>query len=201
MGLPDTIPSDTASLLDLAEQALQSANCQREFFTDHIKELGRNARSIATETLDVLFAHRTQAEIELRRREVVSQYSSILLAFSSGMEEPLALLNRAWMDIDQSLGFYLLAAGRESEVDPESVVNLINEMSKVKDQFPDAKTAASNLSNAIQGSAGGLVGLEEPIALSSRTLERLEGEFDLGEAVLSRQIILASHLHNLLTER
>ena len=100
MSVQDAKLPDTASLLEVAENAVHSAESQIESCAAEIRDLGQNARTISTETLSVLFSTGSQDELERRKREVLEQYSSILCDFSSNMYEPLALLNRAWMDVD-----------------------------------------------------------------------------------------------------
>ena len=192
--------SDSTSLLNDANEAVNDANSQIQFCAKAVRELGTEVRSVAEETVEVLFSVPSQADIETRMQDVIEQYSSILCGFSTRMKAVLTKLNRAWMEVDQALGFYLLSKGRDADANPEELRQLIDLLTRVREQTPDARTEVKILSSAIRTSAGGLSDLEDAIAKSTDTLERLNGELDLGSAVITRQIILAERLHDLLTQ-
>ncbi len=198
MSIQDKHHPDLQYLLDVAESAVGDANNQIEYFTHEVRSLGKQVRSIALKTIDVLLSFPSQADIDLRKKEVVDQYSTVLHSFSEYVDEPLTSLNRSWMAVDQSLGFYLLSSGRDSDVNPSDVRQLIKAMIDAKVKIPGTADEIRNLMAAIRSSAGGLDGLDEAISGAIATLEKLVGELELAEAVLDRQITLAQRLHDLL---
>ena len=198
MDITDAKQSNSASLLRVANDTVSGANSQIQYCAKAVRELGTEVRYIAEETVEVLFSIPSQVDIETRMREVLKQYSSVLCGFSARMDDVLTKLNRAWMDVDQALGFYLVSKGRDEDANPEELRQLIDLLTQVREQTPGTRKEIKNLSSAIKSSAGGLDGLEEAIAESTDTLERLNGELDLGSAVITRHIILAERLHDLL---
>lgn len=198
MRVPDAKLPDTASLLKFAENAVNSANSQITACSTAIRVLSSSVRAIALDTIEVLLSSSAQADIDRRKSEVVKQYSTVLYTFSQNIDDPIVALNKAWMALDQDLGFYLLSAGRETDTDPEEIRQLINVMINARKEIPETVTLISNIKDVIKASAGGLTGLEEAINESSCMLDRLSGELDLGDAVLQRQILLSSRLYDLM---
>ena len=191
---------DDANLQADAENAVQSANGLISSCAALIRQLGTDVRAIAMETIDVLLASPSDVDIGRRKAEVTKQYSSLLLEFSNAMDAKVKLLNWSWTDVDQSMGFYLIDKGGKDNTDPAELRQLTDAMSNARKEIPDTAASISNLTVAIRSSAGGLTGLEEPIVKSTRTLERLNGELDVGDAVLRRQIILAGRLFDTLSQ-
>ena len=194
MTLPDTKTPDAENLLGNAINAIQSANGLIYSCSSTIRQLGVDVRSIAMKSIDVLLSSPSEVDIGQRKREVVEQYSTLLTDFSEGMDSRVSLLNWSWMDVDQSMGLYLLDLGRNKDVDPSDVRQLANAMTDSRKVIPETIETIANLAAAIRSSAGGLPGLEESIHSATLTLERLSGELDLGDAVLKRQIVLAGRL-------
>lgn len=200
MSVQDAHFPDTPDLLSVAENAIQSANSRIQYFSSAIRNLGLDVRSIAETTFDLLLSYPTQDDIEQRKLEVVEKYSTLLFGFSDEIHEPLASLNRSWMEIDQSLGFYLLSTGRETSVNMADIRELIESLTETREHIPPTIAEVSNLIGAIRASAGGLEGLDTAIKDSTETLEKLNGELDLADSVILRQIILAERLHTLLSD-
>lgn len=200
MDITDAKQSDSASLLRTANDAVNGANSQIQYCAKAVREFGSDVRGIAEETVDVLFSFPSQVDIDSRVQEVVEQYSYILCGFSSRMNDVLSKLNRTWMEVDQALGFYFLAAGRDEDTNPDELRQLIALLTQVREQTPGARNEVKSLSSAIKTSAGGLKDLDSAIVESTDTLARLNGELDLGSAVITRQIILAERLHDLLSQ-
>lgn len=200
MSTMDTQLPDTSSPLQVAENSLSSASDQIQYFTGAIRDLGSRVRSIADETFDLLLSYTSKNDIERRKREVVNQYSTVLNEFASDLNKPLSQLNRAWMTVDQSLGFYFVATGPDSSVDLSELLDLIDAMNSARRPIPDAIGETSNLITAIRSSAGGLEGLDAAIERATNILEKVSGELDLADAVIQRQIILAERLYELLSE-
>ena len=194
MTLPDTKIPSSENLLGDAVNAIQSANGLIDSSANAIRQLGTDVRSVAMESIDVLLSSPSEVDIERRKREVIEQYSALLLKFSKVMDTQVSLLNWSWMDVDQSMGLYLLNLSRNEEADPSDIRRLTDAMSDSRMVIPETTVSIANLAVAIKSSAGGLPGLEEPISLATLTLDRLNGELDLGDAVLKRQIIMAGRL-------
>ena len=117
------------------------------------------------------------------------------------MDKTTLALNRSWMNVDQGMGFYLLAHGRESDPNPAAVRSLVEALTDLKSRIPNARLEIANLSAAIQGSTGGLDGLEEAVAQAQHSLDSLDGQLDHAAALLTRQIVLAERLYDLITQR
>ena len=194
MTISDAKIPDIDSIQTDAANAVNSANGLIEFCANAIRQLSSEVRSIAIETIDVLLSSPSEVDIELRKTKVVEQYSSLLLEFSKTMDAKVTLLNWSWMDVDQSMGLYLVSIGRSDDVDPQVIRQIIDTLSDSRKGIPDTTETISNLTAAIKSSAGGLPGLEKPIAMAVDTLDRLNGELDLGDAVIKRQIILGGRL-------
>lgn len=201
MKLQDAHFPDTPDLLQVAEDAIENANGQIQYFTESIRGLGSRVRAIALKTIDLLLSSPSQADVGRRKDEVVDQYSSVLNDFSTEMREPLANLNRSWMEVDQALGFYLVSTGRESTVNPSDLLALIETMTATRVRIPETIAEISNLIAAIRASAGGLEGLDLSIRNATEILEKLNGELDLADSVILRQVILAERLYGLLSQR
>ncbi len=198
MAVKESRLPDTASLQEVAGKAVQNADKQIEYCAQAAREFGKRAQSAASDALDRLFSLPSQNDDERRRREVVEQFATVLRDFSNHMADPIVKLNRSWMDVDQGLGFYLLSAGREPTFDATEIRSLIKSMTDTRNKIPGSKLEASNLADAIRTSAVGFESLDETRAASTRTLEQLFGELDLGQAVLTRQIILSERLCEML---
>lgn len=201
MSLHDAHMSDSPDLLQVAEDAINNANLQIQYFATSVSNLGSNVRAIALKTIDVLLSSPSQVDVDRRKVEVVDQYSTVLNDFSKEIREPLANLNRSWMDVDQALGFYLVSTGREASVNQADLHELIETMTVTRQQIPDTIKEISNLIAAIRASAGGLEGLNPSIEGATELLEKLNGELDLADSVILRQVILAKRLHSLLSQR
>lgn len=200
MALADANVTEPASLLDDAENAIVCVNRLINGCAQETNELGSKVKSIALKTIDVLFSIPTQKDTDKQRRKVIKEYSTVLCDYSKSMNQTLSSLNRSWMELDQALGFYLMSAGHDMDTNPKEIGHLIDAMTDARNNIPDAKYVTSYLSTSIKDSAGGLTGLEDAIAESGRTLERLTGELNLGDAVLQRQIILAERLQQMLSQ-
>ena len=186
-------------LLLVAENAIASANQEIQYFTSEIRLLGSNVRSIAMTTIDLLLTNPSSQDFGKRKREVRDQYSKILIKFSDELRERVARVNRCWMTVDQALGFYLISTGQNSDVRVSDLSTLIDTMIRTRQQIPSTVEEISNLISAIKASAGGLHGLEDAIGEATKILERLNGELDLADSVIQRQIILAKRLHEVLS--
>ena len=198
MNVFDVNIDDTESLLEATREAITVCSARISSCMEATRKLGADSRSIAHKTLEVLFSHPNQADIDNRRGEVVAQYGRVLNHYASTIYENIAALNLSWMNIDQGMGFLLLGMGRESDSDTAEVQRLIEAMKRLLNDIPAAREEIAYLASAIRGSAGGLDGLADDIAKSVDMLERLSGELDHGAAVLTRQIILAQRLVELL---
>ena len=200
MSAQNTQMPDTNSVLEIAENALNSANSQIQCCTKEIRLLGPEVRATAMKTIDVLLSNPSQTDIDRRKKEVVVQYSKLLFTFSRNMEKPIKELNSSWMTVEQSMGFFLLSSGRDANTDLIDVRRLIDVMTEAQQQVPPAKSEIGNLSDAIKGSAGGLHGLEDSIEAAITTLKRLNEELGHGYAIFGRQIKLAKQLYELMVE-
>ena len=196
----DTRVTPANSRLEIAEITLQSANMQIELCTQAISNFGPKVRSIAMQTIDVLLSNPTQSDIDRRKREVVEQYSKLLVDFSRNMENPIKKLNSSWMTVEQNMGFFLLSSGRNVATEPVEIRRLIDAMTGVQQKVPLAKLEIANLSDAVKGSAGGLHELEDSIEVATTTLDKLSDELSHGYAIFGRQIALAEQLYELVVE-
>lgn len=189
---------DTESLLKATQEAIKSSRIHISLCMDATRKFGSDSRTVALKSLEVLFSAPGAPDIDKQKCDVIAQYSQVLRGYSSTIYESIAALNQSWMNIDQGMGFLLLGKGRETDSDPGDIQALIHDMKHLRDDIPAARAEIANLSVAIQGSAGGLDGLEDDIAQSVEMLDRLSGELDHGAAVLARQIILAQRLVELI---
>ncbi len=194
MSSTDLQMPDAASLLVAAENAVEHANNQIEYCIESIDQFRESVRHHAIETIDVLLSSPLENSNEPAKDEVVDEFKSTLLGFSETMNRILNIVNVSWMEVDQSLGFYLIYRGREEDTDPSEIRDLTNVMSDSRHKIPETLEVISNLSMVIKGFAFGLTELEDVSAKAVRTLERINGELDLADAVLKRQIILAGRL-------
>lgn len=156
-------------------------------------------RAIAQETIGLLLSTPVPNDIDAQKRDIVERYSSILLQFSTTTHDPDLTLHQKWTEMEQSVSFYLLDAGRDVDADPTEIRGLINELTQLRNRIPNAVAEISNLSAAIKGSAGALPDLEDAIADSTNVLIRTKGELDMGAAIMTRLIGMAEHQHKLLT--
>ncbi len=191
---------DSTQLLEFANQALQSTNSQIEFSANQIRSTGKNVRAIAVETIDLLLSYPSPSDIETRKREVVEQYSEVLCTFARDMAIPIKELNRAWMSVEQNMGFFFLSSGRDSGIGSSEIRELINVMTEAQKLIPETTSEIANLKDAIRASAGGLHGLDDAIDSAISTLTRLNEELEHGYAIFGRQIALAERLHEILVE-
>ena len=195
-----TLVQDSTMLLESANQALQSTNGQIEFSANQIRSTGKKVRAIAVETIDLLLSYPSQSDIETRKQAVVEQYSEALSTFARNMAIPIKDLNRAWMSVEQNMGFFFLSSGRDSGPDSSELRKLINVMTEAQQLIPETTSDIANLKDAIKASAGGLRGLDDPIDSAISTLTRLSEELEHGYAIFGRQIALAERLHEILVE-
>ena len=185
---------DTTSLLVAARNAVEHAEVQIEYCANSIDSFREGVRHYATEVIDATLSTGLDTASEPTKNQVVVQFESNLLGFSETMNRILNALNVSWMDVDQSLGFYLIAIGREAGAKPSEIRDLTKTMSDSRSKIPQTMEVISNLSTVINGIACGFPELEDASAKAVRTLERINGELDLADAVLKRQIILAGRL-------
>ena len=185
---------DAASLLVAAENAVEHAKVQIEYCANSIDRFREGVRHCATETIDVSLSTPSENIREPAKDQVVVQFESTLLGFSETMNRILNALNVSWMDVDQALGFYLISRGREKATEPSEIRDLTKVMSDSRNKIPETMEVISNLSRVINGIACGFPEIEDSGAKAVRTLERINGELDLADAVLKRQIILAGRL-------
>lgn len=198
VSMQDVKLPESPELLRIAENAIASANQEIQYFTSEVRQLRSSVRSIAMTTIDLLLSNPSSQDVGKRKREVVDQYSRILMEFSNEVRERVARVNRCWMTVDQALGFYLISTGQDTGVRVSDLSTLIDTMIKTRQQIPGTVEEISNLISAIKASAGGLHGLEDAIGDATKILERLNGELDLADSVIQRQIILAKRLHEVL---
>ncbi len=182
---------DSSSYRELATTAINQASSQIRRCTSEIERIGSRTRSIAMDTLNLLASNPSYDARERRKQEVVKEYGAELTGFAVRMEPLLRTLNRAWIDLDQALSSYLLAVQREGSVKSNDIAKLIVEMKNMQHKVPPTRAVVKEMANAITSSAGGLVGLEDPIAAANQSASQLVSELDLSYAVLERQIILA----------
>ena len=184
---------DAASLLLAAENAVAHANVQIEYCANSIDKFREGVRHCATETIDMSLASPSENNIKPAMDHVVD-FESTLLGFSETMNRILSAMNLSWMDVDQSLGFYLISKGREESTEPSEIRDLTKVMSDSRNKIPGTVEVISNLLRVINGIACGFPEIEDASTKAVRTLERINGELDLADAVLKRQTILAGRL-------
>ena len=195
-----TLVQDSTMLLESANQALQSTSSQIEFSANQIRSTGKKVRAIAVETIDLLLSYPSQSDLETRKQAVVEQYSEVLSTFARSMAIPIKELNRAWMSVEQNMGFFFLSSGRETGTDSAEIRDLITVMTEAQKLIPETTSDIANLKDAIMASAGGLRDLDDPIDSAVSTLARLSEELEHGYAIFGRQIALAERLHEILVE-
>lgn len=198
MDIVDLNIADPVSLHQIAVEAIETSGNQIAACRAATREFGKNSQAIALKTLDVLFSGPKEPDIDEQKRDVIGQFAQVLRDFSTSFFDNVAELNLSWMEVDQAVAFYLLAKGREINPDVEDIRALKDAMQTLRGGIPDTRRELANLSVAIQGSAGGLDGLEDDIHVAIEMLSRLSGELDHGGAVLQRQIILAERLIDMI---
>ena len=188
-----------ASVWGMPEDVLGKISAQIDYFQNATSKLGTQVRVIAQETIDLLLSAPVPIDFDEQESDTVERFSSILLQFSSTTHDPDLTLNQMWTELEQSISFYLLDAGRNVDTDATEIRGLINDITRLRNRIPGAIAEISNLSAAIKGSAGALPGLDIAIAESSDVLKRTNGELDMGAAIMTRLIGMAEHQHKLLT--
>ena len=194
MSATDLQLPDTASLLVAAENAVNHAKSQIEFSTNTIDGFREGVRHYATESLDALLSSPIEISGESAKDESVEELKSTLLGFSDTMNRILDTINVSWMDVDQALGFYLIDRTGEEAKEPSELRDLAKAMSDSRRAIPETLEVISNLTRVIDGISCAFPEIEDAGAKAVGTLKRINGELDLGDAVLKRQIILAGRL-------
>ena len=149
--------------------------------------------------IDAVFHDHREDDREPRRDEAILRLESVLTALASDLHEEFVEYWDIKMELDQGIGFYLLHADRDLDVNPGELLELVRAMTAARDAMASEQAAISRLLDAILRSAGALPELESAVDYAERELRDAGGEMDNAEAILTRQIIMAERLYKILT--
>ena len=163
-----------------------------------IRAARSKAQATARQTLDTAFLDLRDANAKRERKLALDKFASLLRGVETDARAHTEKFYDLRLEMDQGLGFYLMHASRDDLADIREIEELVRQITDARDGNTNAIATTDTLIKGIKASAGAVPELAGLVDDAVRALKNIRDELDIGEAVLTRHIQMATHLRNLI---
>ncbi len=203
-GIDDNVDDDEEVATDDSDYSRLDASADVEEAMNEIasitKEISLDISKITEKTkarnaeANKLKSKPNQQRLQSKLLRVLQQFASDLNEFSDNVNQKTPDLKEAWIKLDQGLGHVLLISNIENQPDLEATLSLLDQMNDLRDK----QGTAIKSTEGFRDSQKNLTGLSRvsnrAVRNSVKTIDKLLGEFKLGDSVLTRLIDLTTDM-------
>ena len=199
MSLMELNVRDPVDVQDFAASSISAAGSQADAVVNVTREASSEARGITHRSIDILYADLMEADQVSDKDEVIQQFRTWSGRLYRRAMELSSALDSTKLEADQGIGFYLLLAGRDPDLDPADLHEFLTTITSARKATANAKDATGDLIHAIERSAAVLPELDAIFAKLLGALRQVRGELYNAEGILGRHIMTAERLYKILT--